>query len=1055
MDLVNNFKVNSTLLKISAALGLMIAGTHSASSQIVVDGVTVHSPAGTLENMGTTDYTPAVNILNNGSFITDGDLSLSTEGRNANGITVNGAGSSATLTSGNLLINTFGDVSTAIEVQSGAVEINGIEANTHGFNANGVFAQGNDSSVNLKNGSINTKSGYSHALHAASNAVVLTDGINVATSGDIAFGIYAKQNGRISFLNGNVATEGDNSDGAHVASGATLNIDRATIETQGLLSGGVRNDSSTATVQRSKITTRGDGAYGLDAINAGSVLNADSVSVTTFGNMEPTGTTSSAVVAEFGGVINLIGESTINTSGANGIGLLSQVSGSGLPDTVINAGDGSSLLSINTTGASGFGIEACSLHGEGLECANSLQDNIGTADTATSSKAMVNVNKATVTTSGQNAYGLYAVSQDAKIDASGLTVNTSGESAHAIAILRGGEIAIADSQIEAHGDQADGARIVGGSLNGHTASLSLNNSTLKSDSGSGVYAELGDSAVSLDRSRLSGKDAAIVTASTGSMSFSATNGSEIQGNVDASGSLDIALNSSTLNGDIISRLGNTNFDALSVSAANGSTVTGSMTDVSATSLSNSQWNMTASSTITGLSGQPTSGLQLDNGYVNLVSDGQNYKTLTVSALSGSGTFALNTELNDGGSNTRSDLLHVTGKASGSYLLIVNNTVGAGAQTVEDGIRVAQLDGDSVGTAVALGRPVTAGEYEYLLYQGGESDANDWYLRSQLASPSPTPSQSYNPSVPGYVIGPYLNRMYGFDTIGTLHERVGDQENLRKNQEFNQGVWGRIHGGQTKSYKDRFTYDAETWFAQFGGDLYQSYGESGARTHAGVIATLGQVTANAKDALRPLYKGRSEKTGSVNSRGYGVGAYYTRYAANSAYIDTVAQYTHYHNSYNSVYGDDASQGGDGVTLSVEVGKPFKNANGWFIEPQAQIMYQYLHLDAMNDGVAAVSSTSDNSGLARLGARAGYDSAATSNIHPYVTADVISVIGRSPDVTVSGTTFNQNYSSQWGEVGGGVTGDMTKNVTFYTTLKYKQGFDGDMHGVTGDVGLRINW
>lgn len=1142
MMLANHFKFNTTLSKVAMAISIIVMGTSSAISQITVNGTTVNVPSGTVENTGAIDDTSAVIIYNNGSFIADGDLSLSTKGQNSNGISLNdGSGGTATVTNGNLsinttgfnssgvnvandaiatiangaittqgylgdglraagtgtiignnlniethgyqaygadivsgtsstlsnlklsqsVINTFGDVATAIQVDSsGVADVDSIQINTHGFNANGVLAQGS-SKISLINGNINTEGDYSHALHASSDATVLAEDINIITTGDVAYGIYSEQNGHSKFSNGNISTSGANSDGARVVSGATLNIDRAVIDTQGQLSAGIRSDGSILSIQDSQVTTHGDGSYGLDAINSGAVLNANNVNVTTSGNMEPTGNTSSAVVAEFGGTINIAGNSSIQTSGTNGIGLLAQVSGANLPDSVINAGDGINVLNIKTTGNNSFGVEACSLHGDGIDCKNSLLDNIGSGDISVSSKAIVNINKAAIATSGQNAYGLYTISQDSKINATGVSVDTTGEAAHAITMLRGGEIIAVDSQVQAHGDQADGARISGGTINNSVASLSLKNTNLISDNGNGVYVEPGDSIISLDHSQLKGKKNSLLTASTGNTTFNAVNGSIVQGNMDASGNLSVTLNNSQLSGDIISRLGDINPDALSITTANNSIITGSMTSVSSVNLSDSQWNMTESSTITGLISQQTGGLQLNNSQVNFVPNGQNYKMLTTSSLSGAGTFTINTELNDGGSNTHSDQLHITGNTAGDYNLLVNNTVGTGAQTVDDGIQIAKLDGNSAGTSVTLGRPVTAGAYEYLLYQGGSQDKDDWYLRSQLSNPDPTPDPtpepppSYNPSVPGYVIGPYLNRMYGFDTVGTLHERVGDQENLRKKQDFNQGVWGRIHGGETKSYAGRFNYDAQTWFAQFGGDLYQSYSESGARTHAGITATLGQVSTDAKDALRPLYKGHSDKTGSVNSKGYGFGVYYTRYAADSSYIDTVAQYTHYHNEYDSIYGDNTSQGGDGITLSVEVGKPFKNTDGWFVEPQAQIMYQYLHLDSMNDGVAAVSSTNDNSGLVRVGARAGYDSVATSNVHPYITADVLSVIGRSPDVTVSGTTLNQDYSDQWGEVGGGVTGDITKNTTVYADLKYKQGFDGNMHGFTGNLGVRVNW
>ncbi|WP_159566677.1 autotransporter outer membrane beta-barrel domain-containing protein [Budvicia diplopodorum] len=1116
--------------KLAAAIGLIILGTHSAFAQIVVNGSTTHAVAGVTENTGSTAYTSAVKISNNGNFIADGGLTLSTQGQSSNGLYIDATGGAATLTAGNLVINTggydahgilalngiatvnhgnittqgylahgiktsgtgaltgdnlniethgyqaygayilssgatpskqtlsnttmttFGDVASAIQVENGGIaDIDNIAITTHGFGANGAYAKGSGSLADLNNGSISTSGGYSHTLHASTDGKVVASGLDVSTTGDVAFGSYTEQGGHAIFSGGKIKTTGVNSDGVRVASaGSSFSIDHSTVETQGLLSAGVRIKDTTASVQDSKITTHGDGAYGLDAFNSGSIINANNLSINTFGAMEPTGNTASAVVAEFGGVVNLTGVSSVQTSGNHAIGLLAQVRGLGINDSVINAGDGVNTLLISTSGKNGFGVEACSLHGDGLDCSNSLQDFTGTGDIDPSSQSIVNIVKAIISTSGQDAYGLYSISQQGKIVGSDLNVVTSGGSAHAITLLRGGQVTLTDSQIQAQGSQADGARISGGVINGSTALLTLNNTVLKSDTAKGIYVEPGDSIISLNHSQLVGREAALLTSTAGNTSFSAVNGSAIQGAIDASSNLNAQLDNSQLSGDVIFTPA-ASTDALTFTATNNSVVTGGMTNVTSANLSNSQWNMTKSSTITGL----TNGLQINNGQVHFVRDGVNYKTLTTGSLSGNGQFIVNTELNDGGTNTHSDLLHVTGNASGSYQLLVNNTVGTGAKTVNDGIKVAQLDGDTTGTSVTLANPVTAGAYEYLLYQGGADDRDDWYLRSQAASDSSPSPVSYNPSVPGYVVGSYISRMYGFDTVGTLHERVGDQENLRKNAEFNQGAWGRISGGRVKSGSGRFNYDAETWFAQFGGDLYQAYSESGARTHAGVTATVGQVTTNAQDGSRSRYFGRAVNTGNVNSKGYGVGAYFTRYTADSSYIDTVAQYTHYHNDYRSIYSDTASQSGDGMTLSVEIGKPFKHTSGWFIEPQAQVIYQYLHLGDINDGVAGVSATNDSSGIARLGARIGYDSVATSNVHPYITADLLNVIGRSPDVSVSNTTFDQNYSSQWGEVGGGFTGDLTKNTTLYADIKYKKGLDEDMHGFSGNLGVRVNW
>ncbi|MFP3747956.1 autotransporter outer membrane beta-barrel domain-containing protein, partial [Achromobacter sp. SIMBA_011] len=79
----------------------------------------------------------------------------------------------------------------------------------------------------------------------------------------------------------------------------------------------------------------------------------------------------------------------------------------------------------------------------------------------------------------------------------------------------------------------------------------------------------------------------------------------------------------------------------------------------------------------------------------------------------------------------------------------------------------------------------------------------------------------------------------------------------------------------------------------------------------------------------------------------VGGYWTRYLADGTYFDSVGQVTHYGNRYRNSYGNEASQNGFGIALSQEVGKPFGiGGTPIAVEPQAQLMYQYLKLNGFN-------------------------------------------------------------------------------------------------------------
>ena len=109
-----------------------------------------------------------------------------------------------------------------------------------------------------------------------------------------------------------------------------------------------------------------------------------------------------------------------------------------------------------------------------------------------------------------------------------------------------------------------------------------------------------------------------------------------------------------------------------------------------------------------------------------------FGTLTITGnYVGGGTVRINTVLGKETSDTGRLLIH--GSTSGSAPIVIRWS-GDGARTQGDGIGIIQVNGASPPDSFRLGKAVQAGAYQYLLYQGGTADANDWYLRSELIEP---------------------------------------------------------------------------------------------------------------------------------------------------------------------------------------------------------------------------------------------------------------------------------------------------------------------------------
>jgi outer membrane autotransporter protein len=444
-----------------------------------------------------------------------------------------------------------------------------------------------------------------------------------------------------------------------------------------------------------------------------------------------------------------------------------------------------------------------------------------------------------------------------------------------------------------------------------------------------------------------------------------------------------------------------------------------------------------------------------------------------------GQLVLNAVLNQGGTITQGDRLVVGANASGTTALRLNAS-SSGAATSGDGIQLVQVNGTSAANAFRLAGPVQAGAYQYLLYQGGTADVNSWYLRSQLeqaatgsTSPSGTTGSTsalasapiaYRPAVTGYAVTPLLVTDYGFTMLGRLHERVGDVTSVEAaTQSANRnGVWGRI-GGQNLDADagDRFSADERTFFAQFGKDWTLSRGENGGSTHAGATVTFGSTSASFADSARGLSGQLSNATGTVETQAQSVGGYWTKYLPDGTYFDGVGQLTHYQNQYGDVYGGSGRQNGFGAGVSVEAGKPFAlGASGVAIEPQAQLLYQYVHLNHFNDGISDVGANTTNALRGRLGFRLFKanlsNDAKNSTLTPYLSANVLHDFFSPGQARVGDATLQNELGKTWYEIGVGLTGSFGKSSAVYANVSYAHSIGGEYRRtVFGQAGYRFSW
>jgi len=837
---------------------------------------------------------------------------------------------------------------------------------------------------------------YGIMVNNGAELTVLANQFN-ATGSQLSSSLIAQNGGIINIGKDSVINHNSTSSGISHAitvqdTGSVLNINEATINSNSAAL--VINENATANMLNTTINA--NNADNAVEVNTGATLNATGLTVNHLGGMS-----SSSAIA-----INNADATLLNTS------ILSQVR-EGISI------DGSADRFSNVT------------YDRGTIVTDSDQSNA--VAVTFGNLQMKNVD---IHTLGQYSNGLM-VQNDSVVQVSGGSITTQAAATNGVTINGANDLTLADGLLIS----TPGNASVGLALNAdpmtadQVQKVRIDNATINSGNvGIGKIYD-GAAQVTIDNASLVlGINAAMTFADNGASTVNVSGKSQIIGNI---------INGTTAKTDV---------------TLDGSVLTGAVQNLSSMTLNNqSVWNLTGDSVLTNLS--------MDNSLLNFTQPQQGqFHTLNASTLSGNGSLNFNTQL--GSDNSPTDLLHVQGNASGQFGVLVRNVGGSGALTTGDGIRLVQVDGADT-SSLKLLRKVSAGAYDYYLYKGGSSSSKDWYLRTYLEpvpdpdpapepTPDPTPTPTpipkpviaYRTDVVGYIAAPFLNRQYGFSSMGSYHERTGDS--VKRAQD---GTWARIGGAHDNYDIGRFSFDSDIRYIQIGKDLYQDETPRGNNVHAGIMISLGDQKTNSSDSARGLV-GESTDTGDVSTDAYGIGGYYTVKTDSGAYLDFVGQVTDYHTEFQSE--TQAKQDGYGVALSAEGGIPFAITQSWRLEPQTQVIYQYLHMKGFNDGIASVEKTTDNSVQARAGVRLSHlPQVDQPNITPYLNLDAVSTFSDAPAVTIASTRISPDFTQSTWKAGGGITATLSKNAALYASANYLRGFDGKQEGYQGNIGINVSF
>ncbi|WP_041357802.1 autotransporter outer membrane beta-barrel domain-containing protein [Nitrobacter hamburgensis] len=953
--------------------------------------------------------TPAIGVSGDGSYTGNGVIIATTAG-SAFGAEVSGLGH-IVLSGGTL--TTSGTDSTGILVESGGTLTtqDGLTIETFAKGATGVSVLGAGASANLSNTSVSVHGDTSFGLKANGGAIVGND-LTIKTAGTDgqAHGVLTETNG-------------------------TIDLTRATITTTGASSEGLyAYGPSRITGTDLHIVIEGDTADGAIAYNGGEVH-------LTGGSILVKGTYSAALIASVGSRLTATNVQ-IDVRGDNSNGAFAQDRG-----TVTLTGG-----RITTSGVGGHGLYAYS---DGTIVA----DNVS------------------VTTAGNDADGARAEFPDATVALTGGTFTTSGALANGLSAQDGGTLTATNTAVAVTGAGAAAIQIVGGTAVDPSV-VTVTGGSLASSLGPLILSEGGIGAISLNgpiatTSGIVGGQAALATVTAGSGGVTPSNLTlNLNGLGGVAGALRVTgtgnvvnttFNATNWTGDLIADTGNTPNTSLAASRWTGQAANAADIGIDGSSA----WTITGTSNATGTI--------TNAGLIQFVPLSSGFSTLTTGSYVGQGgRIAFNTYL--GADNSPTNLLVINGgTASGTTALSVTNAGGSGALTVGDGIRLVQAvnGGATQPGAFALAGRVAAGSFEYLLFRGGSSGAQDWFLRSTLNAipdpPSPTPPAPepviplYRPEVPLYTPIPAIGRDMGLATLGTLHERVGEEMNIPNQTasgKFGNGTWARLIGESGNSSwsgtVDARARNASLVGIQAGFDIYRSLHDNGHRDHVGLyIAETSYRSSISGFALGQ----QNLQVGQLALQGPAAGGYWTHFGPSGWYLDAVVQENWFDARATSLYQSGMSTSGTGFTASLEGGYPIRLSRHWQIEPQAQIIYQTMSVNRSRDAFSTVGWDANNAVTGRFGGRLQYTTQDGQTLwQPYLKANLWHGFGGVDRISFGDSPAIENrFGNTSLELGAGFTARITQTTSLYGHVDRRWSVDGAERyaSVQGVVGVRFNW
>ncbi len=492
----------------------------------------------------------------------------------------------------------------------------------------------------------------------------------------------------------------------------------------------------------------------------------------------------------------------------------------------------------------------------------------------------------------------------------------------------------------------------------------------------------------------------------------------------------------------------------------------------------SQWKMTDSSGIDSLILGDNAKVSFGYAYAvpSLAAslDGTNAMTLRVASLAGNGIFEMRTAI---GKTFAHDLLKITRsqQAAGNHkIAIVDNKTGAATVTGNEKFTLVETEGGRANFGLsAPSFDIGAYQFNTLTKVSNNRGAGteDWVLSGSVASNdnnnntdgnnggtndnggqnrpiSPKPQLTHTAQNAASILN--SNYLMSYVETQTLLQRMGQ---IRTNDITHGEAWGRIYTGKLSSFNDKrlSDFDMNYYGLQLGID--RKLGHNNQDIYYGIMGGLskGDVDHNVGDG---------------NTKSYSVALYATLQSQTGFYVDGLVKYMYMSNKFNSLTGGGYNVKGhgntEGFSIGTEIGKRVQlssarqNAQGWYLEPQAQVTFSHQNgatITATNGLTTKLGSY--NSLIARASIILGYTIQGNENpIDIYFKTGYLKEFGGETSYTFNHAAREKyDFGGNWWDNGIGINMQLKQRHNFYGDVVYSLGNKFDRKQV--NVGYRFDF